>query len=54
MNENIENVKTFGLFKSYEIEQLNGVSCVKLNEPVIDGSYDYKQCIKNNERLFFA
>lgn len=54
MNEYNENVKTFGLFKSYEIEQLNGVTCVKLNEPVIDGSYDYKQCIKNNERLFFA
>ena len=54
MNENIENVKTFGLFKSYEIEQLNGVTCVKLNEPVIDGSYAYKQSIKNNEQLFLS
>lgn len=49
-----ENIKRFGLFKSYQIEQLNGVSCVKLNSPVIDGSYDYKQTIKNNEKLFIA
>lgn len=50
----IENVKSFGLFKSYQIEQLNGVSCVKLNESVINGSYDYEQTIKNNEKLFVA
>lgn len=49
-----ENVKSFGLFKSYQIEQLNGVSCVKLNEPVVDGSYYYEQAINNNEKLFVA
>lgn len=48
------NIKSLGLFKSYQIEQLDGVSCVKLNEPVIEDSYDYKQCIKNSEILFLA
>ena len=54
MNNNNNNVKSLGLFKSYQIEQLDGVSCVKLNEPVIEDSHDYKKCIKNSEKLFLA
>ena len=54
MNEYNENVKTIGLFKSYETEQLNGVTCVKLKEFVSEDSYDYKLCIENKEKLFLA